>query len=149
MYSVAYTKNDVKDLSTRPVSFLYNGGPGSASIWLHMGAFGPKRVVMTEKGESLPPPYKMMDNDATWLDATAQAELVRRGEVSPRELVEAAITRIEAVNPRLDAVIRTRFGQAEAPHLILQLPDAETNTPGTRPVTGDERSRAESWFPPP
>jgi len=48
----------------------------------------------------------------TWLDATAQADLVRRGEVSPKDLVEAAIGRIEAVNPRLDAVIRTRFDQA-------------------------------------
>src|SRR6516164_385522 len=52
--------------------------------------------------------------DMTWLDATTQADLVRRGEVSPKDLVEAAITRIEAVNPRLDAVIRTRFDQARA-----------------------------------
>src|ERR1700726_2316324 len=50
--------------------------------------------------------------EATWLDATAQADLVRRGEVSPRELAEAAIARIEAVNPKLDAVIRTRFDAA-------------------------------------
>lgn len=50
--------------------------------------------------------------DATWLDATAQAELVRSGEVSPKELVEAAIARIEALNPKLDAVIRTRFDKA-------------------------------------
>jgi amidase len=50
----------------------------------------------------------------TWLDATAQADLVRRGEVSPAELVEEAIGRIEAVNPKLDAVIRTRFDQARA-----------------------------------
>ena len=50
--------------------------------------------------------------EAMWLDATAQAELVRRGEASPRELVEAAIARIEAVNPKLDAVIRTRFDAA-------------------------------------
>jgi len=50
--------------------------------------------------------------DATWLDATAQADLVRRGEVSPRELAEAAIARIEAVNPKLDAVIRPRFEAA-------------------------------------
>ena len=50
----------------------------------------------------------------TWLDATAQADLVRRGEVSPQELVEAAIARIEAVNPRLDAVIRTRFDAGPA-----------------------------------
>jgi amidase len=50
----------------------------------------------------------------TWLDATDQAAFVRRGEASPAELVEAAIARIEALNPRLDAVIRTRFEQARA-----------------------------------
>jgi amidase len=50
--------------------------------------------------------------ETTWLDATAQADLVRRGEVSPKELTEAAIARIEAVNPQLDAVIRTRFDAA-------------------------------------
>src|SRR3954466_1593292 len=50
--------------------------------------------------------------DLTWLDATAQAELVRTGEASPKELVEAAIARIEAVNPQLDAVIRPRFDRA-------------------------------------
>jgi amidase len=51
-------------------------------------------------------------DEATWLDATAQADLVRRGEVSPGELVEAAIARITEVNPKLDAVIRTRFDAA-------------------------------------
>ena len=50
--------------------------------------------------------------DTTWLDATAQADLVRRGEVSPLELVDAAISRIEHLNPQLDAVIRTRFDPA-------------------------------------
>jgi amidase len=50
--------------------------------------------------------------ETTWLDATAQADLVRRGEVSATELVEAAISRIEAVNPRLDAVLRNRFDRA-------------------------------------
>jgi amidase len=50
--------------------------------------------------------------ETTWLDATAQADLVRRGEVSPKELTEEAIARIEAVNPRLNAVIRTRFDAA-------------------------------------
>jgi amidase len=51
-------------------------------------------------------------DDLAWIDATGQADLVRRGQVSPAELVDAAITRIEAVNPRLDAVTRTRFDAA-------------------------------------
>ena len=60
--------------------------------------------------------------EMTWLDATAQADLVRRGEVSAADLVEAAIGRIEAVNPKLDAVIRTRFDQARA-EAAGELPD--------------------------
>ncbi|MEI6105688.1 MAG: peptidase S10 [Opitutae bacterium] len=74
IFFVAYTKlgtdTDKVDPATRPVTYSFNGGPGSASIWLHMGAIGPKRVAMTEKGESLPPPYKMIDNELSWLDAT-------------------------------------------------------------------------------
>jgi amidase len=50
--------------------------------------------------------------ETTWLDATAQADLVRSGEISPEDLVTAAIDRIEAVNPQLDAVIRARFDAA-------------------------------------
>jgi len=70
LYSVAYTRSDVKDLSTRPVSFLYNGGPGSATMWLHMGAFGPRRAV-TVNGEFTPPaPYGLVDNTETLLDKT-------------------------------------------------------------------------------
>jgi amidase len=61
-------------------------------------------------------------SDSTWLDATAQADLVRRGEASPKELAEAAIARIEAVNPQLDAVIRTRFDAARQ-EAVGELPD--------------------------
>jgi amidase len=60
--------------------------------------------------------------ELAWLDATAQAELVRSGDASPKELVEAAIARIEALNPQLDAVIRTRFDQARA-EAAGELPD--------------------------
>jgi len=70
MYSVAYTKNDVKDLSTRPVAFLYNGGPGSATMWLHMGAFGPRRVYTVNGAFTPPAPYRLVDNGETLLDKT-------------------------------------------------------------------------------
>jgi len=61
--------------------------------------------------------------ETTWLDATAQADLVRRGVLSPKDLVESAIARIEAVNPQLDAVIRTRFDQARGEAASGSLPD--------------------------
>ena len=70
LYSTAYTRTDVKDTTQRPLSFIYNGGPGSASLWLHMGAFGPRRVVTTDAEHTPPPPYKLVDNVSTLLDKT-------------------------------------------------------------------------------
>jgi carboxypeptidase C (cathepsin A) len=70
MYSVAYTRSDVSDLSHRPIAFLYNGGPGSASLWLHMGAFGPKRVLLNGTNAIQPAPYKLLDNADSLLDKT-------------------------------------------------------------------------------
>jgi carboxypeptidase C (cathepsin A) len=70
IFSIAYTRSDVKDVSLRPIAFVYNGGPGSASIWLHMGAFGPKRVVTSEATQTPPPPYQMVDNANCLLDKT-------------------------------------------------------------------------------
>jgi carboxypeptidase C (cathepsin A) len=72
IFTIAYTRSDAKDkdLSQRPISFVYNGGPGSSSIWLHMGAFGPRRVVTTDAGPTPPPPFKMVDNGDCLLDKT-------------------------------------------------------------------------------
>ncbi len=70
MYYTAYIKNDVKDQGTRPISFIYNGGPGSASIWLHMGAFGPRRVATKDADYTPPPPYTLTDNANSLLDHT-------------------------------------------------------------------------------
>lgn len=55
---------------TRPITFAFNGGPGSSSVWLHMGALGPRRVMMGQNGEPLPPPSKLTDNESSWLDFT-------------------------------------------------------------------------------
>lgn len=70
LFFVAYTKDGETDISKRPIMFAYNGGPGSSSVWLHMGALGPKRVLMTEKGDAIKPPYKYVDNEYSWLDKT-------------------------------------------------------------------------------
>jgi carboxypeptidase C (cathepsin A) len=68
IFFVAYEKdNQVK--SRRPVTFAYNGGPGASSTWLHLGALGPKRAILSE-GKTLPPPYKWITNEYTWLDFT-------------------------------------------------------------------------------
>jgi carboxypeptidase C (cathepsin A) len=70
LFFVAYTRDGVDDLSRRPVSFTYNGGPGSASVWLHVGAFGPRRVVLDDEGMPYPPPYRSTENHESLLDVT-------------------------------------------------------------------------------
>jgi carboxypeptidase C (cathepsin A) len=70
MYSTAYTRTDVKDPSQRPIAFIYNGGPGSASVWLHMGAFGPRRVVTENAEPTGAAPYQVVDNPDSLIDKT-------------------------------------------------------------------------------
>ena len=67
MFFVAYTV-DGQDAGKRPLTFAFNGGPGSASVWLHMGALGPKRVVLESNGFMPAAPYRSEDNPATLLD---------------------------------------------------------------------------------
>jgi carboxypeptidase C (cathepsin A) len=66
----AYTKDAEPDLTKRPVTFAYNGGPGAASMWLHMGVIGPRRVVVNDPGLNGPPPYKLEDNNYSILDVS-------------------------------------------------------------------------------
>jgi carboxypeptidase C (cathepsin A) len=70
VFYIAYTKDDVADRGQRPVCFTFNGGPGSSSVWLHLGAFGPRRVEMGDVGKLLPPPWKLVDNESSLLDVT-------------------------------------------------------------------------------
>jgi carboxypeptidase C (cathepsin A) len=70
MFYVAYAKNGVKSEGGRPVTFFYNGGPGSSSVWLHMGAFGPRRVVTNDHSHTPAAPYKTVSNDYSLLDVT-------------------------------------------------------------------------------
>ncbi|MES1211486.1 MAG: peptidase S10, partial [Acidobacteriota bacterium] len=70
MFFMAYTRDGVQDLSKRPITFTYNGGPGSSSVWLHLGTFGPRRVVLEDEGEAPAPPYKLVDNAESLLDVT-------------------------------------------------------------------------------
>ncbi len=68
LFYIYYSKDDVPDKSKRPVWFLFNGGPGAATIWLHMGAFGPKMVKLNSNGLGTPPPYTYIDNPNCLLD---------------------------------------------------------------------------------
>ncbi len=70
MFFTAYSLDEVADQATRPVTFSFNGGPGSASIWLHMGVLGPRRVAMEYEGGLPKPPFRLTDNEYTLLDET-------------------------------------------------------------------------------
>jgi carboxypeptidase C (cathepsin A) len=70
IFYIAYTRDDVKDLATRPITFSFNGGPGSSSVWMHLGLLGPRRVHLAEDGSAVPPPYKLEDNESSLLDET-------------------------------------------------------------------------------
>lgn len=69
-FFTAYTK-DGADPTRRPITYTFNGGPGSSSVWLHMGAFGPKRVAYADDaGHAAAPPYRFVDNEDSILDVT-------------------------------------------------------------------------------
>ncbi len=68
VFYIAYTRLDKTNTATRPVTFAFNGGPGSASLWLHLGALGPRRVKMNPDGTLPPPPFGLVDNDYSILN---------------------------------------------------------------------------------
>ncbi|MFZ0498834.1 MAG: hypothetical protein WAU49_14175 [Steroidobacteraceae bacterium] len=70
MFYIAYTVPPAKGYSERPVTFLFNGGPGSASLWLNIGGFGPMRAVTEKPGNTPAPPYSFVPNDDSLLDKT-------------------------------------------------------------------------------
>jgi carboxypeptidase C (cathepsin A) len=67
MFFVYYRK-DGEDVGKRPITFAFNGGPGSSSVWLHLGGLAPKRVLLKDDGTATPPPYQWVNNEYTWLD---------------------------------------------------------------------------------
>jgi carboxypeptidase C (cathepsin A) len=69
MSYVAYFRGDKED-PKRPITFLYNGGPGSSTVWLHMGAFGPKRVRTADDSHSAAAPYRVIDNEYSLIDVS-------------------------------------------------------------------------------
>src|SRR5882724_11440402 len=66
----AYIKDGETDVSHRPLTFAYNGGPGSSSMWLHLGALGPRRIAINDPSFTPPPPYKLEDNEHSIIDVT-------------------------------------------------------------------------------
>src|SRR3954468_18718121 len=70
VFFVAYTKDGVAEPARRPVTFAFNGGPGSASVWLHLGLLGPKRIKLPDDATATAPPYELSNNPRSMLDIT-------------------------------------------------------------------------------
>lgn len=70
MFYMAYVLDEPRRSADRPLTFVFNGGPGSSSVWLHLGALGPRRVKMQDEGWMPAPPYRMVNNEHSWLDMT-------------------------------------------------------------------------------
>ena len=70
VFYIAYTRSGENDHAKRPVTFCFNGGPGSSSVWLHLGALGPRRVKMNSDGTLPPPPFQLVDNEYSLLNAS-------------------------------------------------------------------------------
>jgi carboxypeptidase C (cathepsin A) len=70
IFYIAYTRNGIRDLTKRPIMFSFNGGPGSSSVWMHMGFLGPRKVLYDDDGFMLQPPYEVVDNENSILDVT-------------------------------------------------------------------------------
>ena len=70
IFFIAYTRKNVEDPSRRPLTISFNGGPGSSSVWMHLGLLGPRRVLSGDVDNLLPPPYRLGDNEFSLLDVT-------------------------------------------------------------------------------
>lgn len=103
---IAYTKRDVKDLSQRPIVFAFNAGPGSASLWLHMGALGPRRVVVADPEPTPPAAYHLVDNEFGVLDKSDLVMIDPVGTGVSRAVCDKKDEDFWSVDPDVDSVSR-------------------------------------------
>ena len=104
IFFVAYTLKDAPSNTPRPLTFSFNGGPGSSSVWLHLGALGPKRVKMLDDGSLPPPPFELVDNPDTWLDETDLVFVDPVGTGYSRAAKEDLNKKFWSLNGDLDAM---------------------------------------------
>jgi carboxypeptidase C (cathepsin A) len=106
IFYVAYTLGDVSDPRTRPVTFLYNGGPGSASLWLHMGSVGPVRVVTASPEATGSAPYQTVPNQYSLLDKTDLVFVDAPGTGFSRPVGKATIRNFAGTDQDVQAFLK-------------------------------------------
>jgi carboxypeptidase C (cathepsin A) len=123
MFYIAYNKEGTS-AATRPITFIFNGGPGSSSVWLHLGAWGPKRVRLMPDGDAPPPPYTFEDNPHTLLDQTDMVFIDPIGTGYSRAASQQLGTRFFGLEEDLRSVAEfirlylTRFDRMASPKFI-------------------------------
>ena len=113
LFYVYYTRDDVADRAARPLFISFNGGPGSSSVWMHMGFTGPRRVVYDEDGFMLRPPYRLEDNQYSILDI---ADIVYIDE--PPHRFHGVMEDIQSVGDFIQAFV-TRNRRWDSPKFVI------------------------------
>ena len=143
MYYVAYTK-DGANAATRPITFAFNGGPGSATVWLHLGAFGPKRVKLNADGSAPPPPYAFEDNQNTLLDQTDLVFIDAVGTGYSRAATQALGARFWGLDEDLASfrefirLYLTRFDRMSSPKFLAGESYGTTRASGLSGLLADD-----------
>lgn len=121
----AYTREGVESPARRPIMFAFNGGPGSSSIWLHMGILGPRRVVVSDEGFTPPPPVETVDNEFSILDVSDLVMVDPVGTGFSRPLGEATGKNFWGVDQDIESVAAfitkyvTENGRWNSPKYLL------------------------------
>ena len=103
---VAYTRRDVKDVGQRPILFAFNGGPGSSSMWLHMGVLGPRRVTVSDPGPTPAAPYRTVDNEFGVLDKSDLVMIDPVGVGLSRAVCDHKDDEFWGVDPDIESISR-------------------------------------------
>jgi carboxypeptidase C (cathepsin A) len=103
---VAYTRKDIKDVGTRPLMFAFNGGPGSSSLWLHMGVLGPRRVVVSDPTPTPPAPFHTVENEFGVLDKSDLVMIDPVGTGLSHAVCEHKDDEFWSVDPDIDSIGR-------------------------------------------
>ncbi len=125
MFFTAYTADGIKDLAARPITFVFNGGPGSSSVWLHLGGLGPRRVQMSDEGVVAKAPFGLVDSENSLLDVTDMVFIDPVMTGYSRPLPGEAKTQFTGVGEDVSSVgefIRsyvTRFERWASPKFVL------------------------------
>jgi carboxypeptidase C (cathepsin A) len=125
MFFIAYTAKGQPGAAPRPITFSFNGGPGSSSVWLHLGLLGPRRVVLDEMGRAGPPPYALADNADSLLFASDLVFIDPVGTGHSRMTEGEKLAEFHDYQRDLDAVAEfirlylTRYGRWGSPKYII------------------------------